>query len=355
MKALILSGGKGTRLRPITYTGAKQLIPVANKPILFYGIEAIKEAGINDFGVIVGDTKEEIKEAIGDGSKWKIKVTYIEQEAPLGLAHAVKIAEDYLEDTPFVMYLGDNILKEGVKGFVQKFKDKNPNALILLTSVSNPQSFGVAELDELSRVKKLVEKPKNPKSNLALVGVYLFDKNIFKAVKAIKPSWRNELEITDAIQWLLNKGYTVESHKVSGWWKDTGKPEDVLSANRLILESIEKDIKGELIDSTIEGKVIIEEGAKVIKSTIRGPVIIGENTKIINSYIGPFTSVNSEVIIERSEIENSIVMKKSIIKNLERRIDESLIGREVKIFASSRKPMVNRFILGERSKVEVLQ
>lgn len=355
MKALILSGGKGTRLRPITYTGAKQLIPVANKPILFYGIEAIKEAGINDFGVIVGDTKEEIKEAIGDGSKWKIKVTYIEQEAPLGLAHAVKIAEDYLEDTPFVMYLGDNILKEGVKGFVQKFKDKNPNALILLTSVSNPESFGVAELDELSRVKKLVEKPKNPKSNLALVGVYLFDKNIFKAVKAIKPSWRNELEITDAIQWLLNKGYTVESHKVSGWWKDTGKPEDVLSANRLILESIEKDIKGELIDSTIEGKVIIEEGAKVIKSTIRGPVIIGENTKIINSYIGPFTSVNSEVIIERSEIENSIVMKKSIIKNLERRIDESLIGREVKIFASSRKPMVNRFILGERSKVEVLQ
>jgi len=355
LKALILSGGKGTRLRPITYTGAKQLIPVANKPILFYGIEAIKEAGINDFGVIVGDTKEEIKEAIGDGSKWKIKVTYIEQEAPLGLAHAVKIAEDYLEDTPFVMYLGDNILKEGVKGFVQKFKDKNPNALILLTSVSNPESFGVAELDELSRVKKLVEKPKNPKSNLALVGVYLFDKNIFKAVKAIKPSWRNELEITDAIQWLLNEGYTVESHKVNGWWKDTGRPEDVLSANRLILESIERNIKGEVINSTIEGKVIIEEGAKIIKSIIRGPVIIGENTKIINSYIGPFTSINSEVTIERSEIENSIVMKKSVIKNLQRRIDESLIGREVKILASSRKPMVNRFILGERSEVEVLQ
>jgi len=355
LKALILSGGKGTRLRPITYTGAKQLIPVANKPILFYGIEAIKEAGINDFGIIVGDTKEEIKKAIGDGSKWKIKVTYIEQKAPLGLAHAVKIAEDYLEDTPFIMYLGDNLLKEGVKGFVQKFKDKNPNALILLTPVSNPESFGVAELDELSRVKKLVEKPKNPKSNLALVGVYLFDKNIFKAVKAIKPSWRNELEITDAIQWLLNKGYTVESHKVSGWWKDTGKPEDVLSANRLILESIERNIKGEVIDSTIEGRVIVKEGAKIIKSIIRGPVIIGENTKIINSYIGPFTSINSEVIIERSEIENSIVMKKSVIKNLQRRIDESLIGREVKILASSRKPMVNRFILGERSKVEVLQ
>jgi len=355
LKALILSGGKGTRLRPITYTSAKQLIPVANKPILFYGIEAIKEAGIDDFGIIVGDTKEEIKKAIGDGSKWKIKVTYIEQEAPLGLAHAVKIAEDYLQDTPFIMYLGDNLLKEGVKEFVQKFKDKNPNALILLTPVSNPQSFGVAELDELAKVKRLVEKPKSPKSNLALVGVYLFDKNIFKAVKAIKPSWRNELEITDAIQWLLNKGYTVESHKVNGWWKDTGKPEDVLSANRLILESIKKDIKGEVIDSTIEGKVIIKEGVKVIKSIIRGPVIIGENTKIINSYIGPFTSINSEVTIERSEIENSIVMKRSVIKNLKRRIDESLIGREVKIFASSRKPMVNRFILGERSQVEVLQ
>ncbi len=355
MKALILSGGKGTRLRPITYTSAKQLIPVANKPILFYGIEAIKEAGIDDFGIIVGDTKEEIKEAIGDGSKWKIKVTYIEQEAPLGLAHAVKIAQPYLQDTPFIMYLGDNLLKEGVKEFVQKFKDKKPNALILLTPVSNPESFGVAELDELGRVKRLVEKPEKPKSNLALVGVYLFDKNIFKAVKAIKPSRRCELEITDAIQWLLNKGYTVESHKVNGWWKDTGKPEDVLSANRLILESIEKDINGEVIDSTIEGKVIIEEGAKVIKSIIRGPVIIGENTKIINSYIGPFTSINSEVTIERSEIENSIVMKRSVIKNLKRRIDESLIGREVKIFASSRKPMVNRFILGERSQVEVLQ
>ena len=355
MKALILSGGKGTRLRPITYTGAKQLIPVANKPILFYGIEAIKEAGINDFGIVVGDTKEEIKNALGDGSKWKIKVTYIEQEAPLGLAHAVKIAQPYLQDTPFIMYLGDNLLKEGVKEFVQKFKDKNPNALILLTPVSNPESFGVAELDELGRVKKLVEKPKSPKSNLALVGVYLFDENIFKAVKAIKPSKRCELEITDAIQWLLDKRYTVESHKVSGWWKDTGKPEDVLSANRLILESIEKNIKGEVIDSAIEGRVIIKEGAKIIKSIIRGPVIIGENTKIINSYIGPFTSINSEVTIEKSEIENSIVMKKSVIKNLQRRIDESLIGREVKIFTSSRKPMVNRFILGERSKVEVLQ
>lgn len=355
MKALILSGGKGTRLRPITYTGAKQLIPVANKPILFYGIEAIKEAGIDDFGIIVGDTKEEIRKAVGDGSRWGIKVTYIEQKEPLGLAHAVKIAEDYLRDAPFIMYLGDNILKEGVKEFVQKFKDKKPNALILLTPVPNPQSFGVAELDQEHRVKRLVEKPKEPKSNLALVGVYLFDKNIFKATKAIKPSWRNELEITDAIQWLLNEGYIVESHRVTGWWKDTGKPEDVLSANRLILESMERSIEGEIIESQIEGRVVVKEGAKIIRSVVRGPVIIGENTKIIDSYIGPFTSINSEVIVEESEIENSIVMNKSLIKNMKKRIDESLIGREVKIFASSRKPMVNRFILGERSQMEVFQ
>lgn len=354
MKALILSGGEGTRLRPITYTSAKQLIPVANKPILFYGIEAIKEAGITDFGIVVGSTGEEIRKAVGDGSKWGIKVIYIEQEAPLGLAHAVKISEPFLKDEPFIMYLGDNLLKEGVAEFVEKFKNDTPNALILLTRVSNPQAFGVAELDKEGRVKRLVEKPKQPKSNLALVGVYLFDRNIFKAVNDIKPSWRGELEITDAIQYLLDHNYTVESYEVGGWWKDTGKPEDVLSANRLVLETIERSIKGEIVNSRVDGRVRVGKGTRIINSLVRGPAIIGENTLIINSYIGPFTSVNDEVRIENSEIENSIVMKKSFIRDLEKRIDESLIGRETRISRAVGKPNVHKFILGERSQIEVL-
>jgi glucose-1-phosphate thymidylyltransferase len=259
-----------------------------------------------------------------------------------------------LKEEPFIMYLGDNLLKEGVVEFVEKFKNDTPNALILLTRVGNPQAFGVAELDKEGRVKRLVEKPKQPKSNLALVGVYFFDRNIFKAVNDIKPSWRGELEITDAIQYLLDHNYTVESYKVSGWWKDTGKPEDVLSANRLVLGTIERDIQGEIVNSSVDGRVKVGEGTKIINSLIRGPAIIGENTLIINSYIGPFTSVNGEARIENSEIENSIVMKKSFIKDLEKRIDESLIGRETRISRAVGKPGVHKFILGERSQIEVL-
>lgn len=353
MKGLILSGGKGTRLRPLTFTQAKQLVPVANKPVLFYGIEALVEAGIRDIGIVVGDTKDEIKEAVGDGNRWNIQIQFIEQEAPLGLAHAVKISESFLGNDPFVMYLGDNILKSGIKPLVEKFQEQKPNSLILLTEVPNPQLFGVAELKD-GKVVRLVEKPKKPMSNLALVGVYMFDAHVFEAVKAIKPSWRNELEITDAIQYLIDKGYDVHPHLVSGWWKDTGKINDILEANRLILESIESRIKGEVDSaSQINGAVIIEKGALIKNSTIRGPAIIGAETEITDSYVGPFTSIQNKCKIIRTEIEHSIVMEGSEIRDIGSRIDESLIGREAKIFKSPPKPSVYRLMVGDKSEIGI--
>ncbi len=354
MKALVLSGGRGTRLRPITHTGAKQLIPIANKPILFYGLEAIADVGIKDVGIVVGETGEEIKEAVGTGKKWGLKVTYIEQEAPLGLAHAVKISQSYLREEPFVMYLGDNLIKEGISSLVGEFKRKKPNALILLSRVKEPQRFGVAELKK-GEVVRLTEKPKRPKSDLALVGVYMFDKNIFEAVNNIKPSWRKEYEITDAIQYLIDKGYKVHSHIIQGWWKDTGKVEDVLEANRLILESLQTKIEGKVDgDSRITGRVIVEKGARVMNSVIRGPAIIGKKSKIINSYIGPFTSIYWGTTIKNSEIEHSIILEKTIIDNISGRINESLIGKEVSISKSSLRPQSYRFTLGDRSRIEVL-
>lgn len=353
MKGLILSGGKGTRLRPLTYTQAKQLVPVANKPVLYYGIEALKEAGISEIGIIVGDTKEEIKQATGDGSRWGLKITHIEQAAPLGLAHAVKIAEEFLQQEPFVMYLGDNILKSGITSLVEEFQQKKPNSLILLTEVPNPQMFGVAELQD-GRVIKLVEKPKKPASNLALVGVYMFDAHIFQAVKAIKPSWRNELEITDAIQYLIEHGFEVQPHLVTGWWKDTGKIEDILEANRLILETISGADHGKADGkSRIIGQVVLEEGVVVRNSVIRGPAIIGANSQVIDSYIGPFTSIQNDCRIIHTEIEHSIVLEKSEIVEVGSRIDESLIGREVKIFKCPPKPSVYRFMVGDKSEIGI--
>jgi glucose-1-phosphate thymidylyltransferase len=353
MKGLILSGGKGTRLRPLTYTQAKQLVPVANKPVLFYGIEALMEAGISEIGIIVGDTKDEIKQATGDGSRWGLNVTYIEQVAPLGLAHAVKISEEFLDGEPFVMYLGDNILKSGIRSLVEEFQKKKPNSLILLTEVPNPQMFGVAEL-EGGRVVRLVEKPKEPASNLALVGVYMFDSHIFEAVRAIQPSWRNELEITDAIQYLVEHGYEVHPHLVTGWWKDTGKIEDILDANRLILETISGKNRGNMDDtSRINGEVVLEEGVVVKNSIIRGPAIIGKNSEISDSYIGPFTSIQNDCRIIHTEIENSIVLEKSEIVEVGSRIDESLIGREVKIFKCPPKPSVYRFMVGDNSEIGI--
>ena len=353
MKGLILSGGKGTRLRPLTFTQAKQLVPVANKPVLFYGIEALKEAGIEDIGIVVGDTKDEIREAAGDGSRWGIRITYIDQETPLGLAHAVKISEDFLGDEPFVMYLGDNILKSGIKSLVEEFKEKKPNSLILLTEVPDPRLFGVAELKD-GKVVRLVEKPKKPLSNLALVGVYMFDFHVFEAINAIKPSWRNELEITDAIQYLVDKGYEVHPHLVSGWWKDTGKIEDILEANRLILESIVGKIQGKVDKaSKINGQVIIEEGAVVQNSIIRGPAIIGAETEIIDSYIGPFTAIQDRCRIIKTEIEHSIVLEGSEIRDVGSRIDESLIGRDVKIYKCPPKPSAYRLMVGDKSEIGI--
>ena len=353
MKGLILSGGKGTRLRPLTYTSAKQLVPVANKPVLFYGIEALVEAGIRSIGVVVGDTADEIRAAVGDGSPWGIDVTYIEQDAPRGLAHAVLISQDFIKDDPFVVYLGDNLLNKSIRPFVQQFVKERPAAQILLAHVPDPQMFGVAELDG-NRVVRLIEKPAKPQSDLALVGVYMFGSEIFDSVQQIKPSFRNELEITDAIQHLIDKGLMVTPHIVDGWWKDTGKLEDILEANRLILEMMESRIDGEIdSDSRIEGNVIIEKGAQIKQSTVRGPAIIGARTQIINGYVGPFTSIMNDVEITDSEIEHSIVMEHSIISELGNRITDSLIGRNVRIYRQPVKPSAYRFMLGDNSEVGV--
>lgn len=354
MKALILSGGKGTRLRPITHTGAKQLVPVANKPILFYAIEAVRDAGITDIGIVVGDTHEEVREAVGTGEMWGVRVAYIQQDAPLGLAHAVKISESYIGDDHFVMFLGDNLIKDGIKSLVDEYTGSGANAGILLAHVSNPREFGVAEL-ESGRVVRLVEKPKNPPTDLALVGVYMFDRNIFEAVNTIKPSARGELEITDAIQYLVDHGYRVESHIISGWWKDTGKLEDMLEANRLILDGIETDIHGEVDEqSEIAGRVSVGKGSRVIGSTIRGPAIIGEDCVIENAFVGPYTSINDRCVVRASEIEHSIILEDSRIVDIGSRLEDSLIGKNVHIDRDSKKPKAYRMMVGDNSTVSVI-
>jgi len=354
MKALILSGGKGTRLRPLTYTCAKQLVPVANKPVLFRVIEAIVAAGITDIGIVVGDTALEIKAAAGDGSQWGAKITYIQQQAPLGLAHAVKISEDFLTNDRFVMFLGDNVIEGGVTALVEQFAASEWNAQIVLKSVPNPQQFGVAELDA-GRIIRLVEKPAEPKSDLAVVGIYMFDRTIFEAVNSIKPSWRGELEITDAIQYLVDGGQKVYPYIHKGWWIDTGKMEDMLNANRLILEALENRVEGSVdSESQLVGKVIIEAGAEIVNSVIRGPAIIGEHTRIVNSYIGPYTSIYHHCLIEETEIEFSMVLENSRIVDIEQRIDHSLIGRNVEITKSPVKPRAYRLVLGDHSRVGIL-
>ncbi|MDP6581736.1 MAG: glucose-1-phosphate thymidylyltransferase, partial [Vicinamibacterales bacterium] len=332
MKGLVLSGGKGSRLRPLTYTRAKQLVPVANKPVLFYGIEALASAGVRDIGIVVGDTGDEIRAAVGDGSRWDVAVTYIEQDAPCGLAHAVLISEPFLGNEPFVMYLGDNLLKKGITPFVEEFERARPAAQILLTRVPDPQMFGVAELAD-GKVLRLVEKPKEPKSDLALVGVYMFGPEIFESVKQITPSARNELEITDAIQHLIDRGCVVRPHLVDGWWKDTGKLDDMLEANRLILDTFDRRVDGTVdAESSVEGKVVVEPGAQIVGSVVRGPVIIGADAKIEQAYVGPFTSIMNDVEIRGSEIEHSIVLEGSVLSELSNRVIDSLIGRNVRIF-----------------------
>jgi glucose-1-phosphate thymidylyltransferase len=355
MKGLILSGGKGTRMRPLTYTSAKQLIPVANKPVLVYGIEAIVAAGIQDIAIIVSpETGGEIRDCIGDGSRYGARIVYIEQDAPRGLAHAVLTAEDFLKDSAFVMYLGDNLLQHGITPLVEEYRSIDCNSEILLTRVPNPSQFGVAELSEDGRVVKLTEKPPEPKSDLALVGVYMFDHRIFEAAKAIKPSKRGELEITDAIQWLLDNGYSVHPHIVKGWWKDTGKIEDMLEANRTVLDTFDRTVKGEIIgESSIEGKVIIEPGAQIVDSVVRGPSIIGCDARIVHAYVGPYTSIGNRCVVERCEIENSIVLENSSLSHVDGRIEASLIGKNVKIGRTHRKPVAYRFMVGDNSEVGI--
>ncbi len=353
MKGLILSGGKGTRLRPITFTSAKQLVPVANKPILFFGIEALAASGITDVGIVVGDTKREITEAVGDGGRFGVSVTYIEQDAPLGLAHAVLVSERFLGREPFVMYLGDNLIKEKLAPLVARFREERPNAQILLARVPNPEQFGVAELRD-GKVVRLVEKPATPPSDLALVGVYMFDDSIFEAAKAIKPSWRGELEITDAIQRLIDTGRTVVPHVIEGWWKDTGKIEDILEANRIILDTLEARVEGEIEESELHGKVIIEAGAKIVRSVVRGPAIIGKGAVIENAYVGPFTAIGDQVVVSGSEVEHSIIMEGSSVTGVQGRIESSLIGRNVAIYRSESKPKSYKLMIGDRGQVGLI-
>jgi len=354
LKGLILSGGKGTRLRPLTHTSAKQLVPVANKPVLFYGLEAMAEAGIAEVGVIVApETGDEIREAAGDGSRFGLSIEYIEQDAPLGLAHAVLTAEPFLGSSPFVMYLGDNLLRDGIRLLVDTFRSDEPDALILLTPVPDPEHYGVAELSE-GRVKRLVEKPSDPSTDLALVGVYMFTSAVFDAARAIEPSGRGELEITDAIQHLVDSGLRVDPHIVHGWWKDTGQVQDMLDANRLILDDIEERHDGELRDCRVEGRVTIEEGAVLERSTVRGPAVIGRGARITDAYIGPYTAIGEDVVIERSEVEHSIVLAGSQVRNLPGRIEASLIGRGVTISRTEALPRVFRFVVGDNSDITLL-
>ena len=350
MRGLILSGGRGTRLRPITYTSAKQLVPVANKPILFYGLEALAASGLTEIGIVVGDTHQEIREAVGDGSRWGVRVTYIPQAAPLGLAHAVLTAESFLRGQPFVMYLGDNLIREPLAPLVARFQAEAPAAQILLAKVPNPHEFGVALL-EGRRVVRLVEKPAIPPSDLALVGVYMFDEHIFEAARAIRPSGRGELEITDAIQHLIDTGRPVHSHVIEGWWKDTGKLEDLLEANRIVLDTLVPRVAGVVEDSELTGRVVIETDARIVRSVVRGPAIIGRGAVIENAYVGPFTAVGDGVTIRGSEIEHSIVLEGSSVTDVGARIESSLLGRNARIFRADMKPRAYHLMLGDRSQV----
>ncbi len=359
MKGLILSGGAGTRLRPITHTSAKQLVPIANKPILFYGIEAMAAAGIKEIGIVVGETAEEIHAAVGDGSTFGVSVTYIPQDLPLGLAHCVLIATDFIGGDDFVMYLGDNMLEQGLSEFIERFElarqndSPPPSAQILLTHVDNPSQFGVAEVTQTGEVVRLIEKPTNPPSDLALVGVYLFDKSIQEAVRSITPSPRGELEITDAIQWLIDNHHIVRHEILSGWWIDTGKKDPLLECNRQVLKTISGANAGSIDkDSTITGEVIIAAGAQIQKSNISGPTVIGENTIISDSIIGPFTSIAAKCKISKTEIDNSVVLENTIITGATG-ITDSLIGRSVKITKSSGSEPAHRLMLGDHSHVEL--
>src|SRR3954469_25887494 len=362
MKGLILSGGGGTRLRPITHTSAKQLVPIANKPILFYGIEDMVAAGIEEIGIVVGETAAEIVAAVGDGSRFGARVTYLPQDAPLGLAHCVLIAKDFLGDDDFVMYLGDNLLQQGLLDFGDgcgrarqpNLEDAPAAAQILLMKVPDPHRFGIAVLDEQGRVSQLIETPALPPADLALVGVYLFDATIHDAVRAIQPSARGELEITDAIQWLVDNGYRVLADQLDGWWIDTGKLTPLLEANRLILETLDRRVDGTVDEVTlVEGRVVIEAGAEIVNSRVRGPAIIGERTRVVDSYIGPFTAVGPDCEVVDSEVEYTVVLEHSKVLNAPR-LTDSLLGKQVEVTRSDVRPRATRLMLGDHSQVDLV-
>jgi glucose-1-phosphate thymidylyltransferase len=376
LKGLILSGGKGTRLRPITHTSAKQLVPVANKPVLFYGIEAMAQAGIEEIGIIIApETGPEIEAAAGDGSRFGVRISYLLQDEPLGLAHAVLTAEPFLGESGFVMYLGDNLLQGGISDLVAAFREHEPDALILLTPVADPENYGVAELSShgstsqgstsqgsasqgpaspVGRVVRLVEKPSQPATDLALVGVYMFTAKIHDAARAIEPSARGELEITDAIQHLVDGGLRVEPHIVRGWWKDTGRLEDMLEANRLILDNIAERVEGELIDSQVDGRVVVEPGARLERTTVRGPAVIGAGARLTDCYIGPYTAIGENCAISGAEVEHSILLAGSSVCDLDGRIESSLLGRNVTVRRSDRQPRAYRFMVGDNSDISIL-
>jgi glucose-1-phosphate thymidylyltransferase len=355
LKGLILSGGRGTRLRPITFTSAKQLVPVANKPVLFYGIEAMAAAGIGEVGIIIApETGDEIRAAAGDGSQFGVRIEYIVQDEPAGLAHAVLTAEPFLGAAPFVMYLGDNLLQGGMEDLVAQFREGAPEAMILLTPVPDPQNYGVAELGGDGSVVKLVEKPPEPATDLALVGVYMFTPMIHDAARAIEPSPRGELEITDAIQWLVDNGKRVEPHVVRGWWKDTGRLDDMLEANRLILDTVERRIDGVLDQAQVEGRVVVEAGALLERATVRGPAVIGAGAVVRDAYIGPYTAVGTNCVIEGAEVEHSILLEGSSVRNLNGRMESSLLGRDVAISRDDRQPRAYRFMVGDKSEISIL-
>jgi glucose-1-phosphate thymidylyltransferase len=359
LKGLILSGGKGTRLRPITHTSAKQLVPVANKPVLFYGIEAMAAAGIAEVGIVIApETGAEIERAVGDGSSFGLRVSYIVQDEPLGLAHAVLTAEQFLGESPFVMYLGDNLLQGGITELVSAFREGSPDALILLTPVPDPEHYGVAELEGADahspgRVVRLVEKPAAPRTDLALVGVYMFNAHIHAAARAISPSGRGELEITDAIQHLVDAGLRVEPHIVRGWWKDTGRLEDMLEANRLILDSLASRVEGELVDSRVDGRVVIEPGARLERTTVRGPAIIGARARLSDCYVGPYTAIGEDCEIAHSEVEHSILLAGCTVSDLDGRMESSLLGRNVTVRRGERQPRAYGFVVGDNSDISI--
>jgi len=356
MKGLLLSGGHGSRLRPLTFTGNKHMLPIANRPMILYGLEHLKNVGIQEIGIVLGPLKEGVVETLGDGSKYGVKITYIEQPEPKGLAHAIMVAENYLKGEPFVMYLGDNLLKQGAKPLVEVFNNTNSDCVVGATKVDDPSRFGVVVFNEEGTIRKFVEKPKEPISDWALIGVYVFNDMVFDAVKKIKPSWRGELEITDTIQTLLIEGYKVEVQKVRGWWKDTGRPEDLLEANQLILHELTPYNHGTIEKTaTITNNVGIGQDSIIhSRTTIRGPAIIGDHCEIgPNTFIGPYTSIGDNVIIRNSELENSIIMEGTII-DCGRRITDSLIGRKVKVLGYEQNiPKGHKLILGDMGYITI--